>query len=82
MGKETQSERNSNPIYFEVIQCSASGCDRKTDLLKHNSSEEILCVDCVNKLVEEIEHAKMIEEEESMNFRDENEALTLWERNR
>lgn len=82
MAKESMNEKNNNPTYYEVPTCSVSGCGRTTDLLKHRYSEDLTCESCVNEMVEKLEHEKMIEEEESMNFRDENEALTLFERNK
>lgn len=64
MAKETMTERNSNPAYYETIFCSVSGCGRTEDLLKHRYSDEMTCVTCVNAMVEKIEEQKRIEEEE------------------
>ena len=60
MAKESMSERNSNPEYFETISCK---CGRATDLLKHRYSEEFACVDCANDLANKYREEKEREEE-------------------
>lgn len=67
--RETQSERNKNPQYFEVIQCN--DCSGFEELRLHKFSEEILCERCVCR--REIEYEPEIDNEY--------EGLTLYERN-
>jgi len=64
MAKETMSERNSNPEYFEVIECEAEGCKSTHGLLKHRYSETYMCLDCVNALATKIREEKEREDEE------------------
>lgn len=53
MFKETLSERNSNPKYYESIQCEAQGCTERHDLLFHRYSETFMCTNHVNQLMAE-----------------------------
>lgn len=46
MPRETMSERNSNPFYFESIQCEKCGSIENLRLHKH--SGDVACVICVN----------------------------------
>lgn len=76
MPRQTMSERNSDPFYFETIQCSE--CCGVDGLLKHKFTDELTCSACVDKINDDFNAAKRIDEETL--YRDDNEALTLWER--
>lgn len=69
MAKESMIERNSNPEYFEKIECSAEGCNSTEDLLRHRYSEDYMCTVCANKLVEKIKEEKEKEHEEIFGAR-------------
>lgn len=64
MAKETMSERNSNPAYFERIECEAEGCKSTENLLKHRYAETYCCVSCANKLATKLREEKEREIEE------------------
>jgi hypothetical protein len=64
MAKESMSERNSNPFYFELVTCSGENCQSTSDLLVHRYSGEHMCATCINKLVEKINEEKEREHED------------------
>jgi len=59
----------NNPRLFE--KCGCNECGRDFDLMIHKFTDEILCVDCVNKKLE-----ALIEEEEA-DFRYDEEEPTI-----
>jgi hypothetical protein len=67
--KETMIERNSNPEYYEKIECGAEGCRSTEDLLVHKYTGEHMCPSCVNKLEEKIRKEKEQEHEEIFGAR-------------
>ena len=75
MPRQTMSERNADPFYFEVIQCSE--CCGVDGLLKHKFTDELTCANCVDKINADFNAAKKMDEERVF----ENEAMTLHERN-
>ena len=78
MPRQTMNERNLDPFYYEVIQCSE--CCGVDGLLKHKFTEAFTCATCVDKINDDFNAAKRIDEETI--YKNENEALTLWERNK
>lgn len=64
MAKETMSERNSNPEYFEVIECEAKDCKETNGLLRHRFNESYICPACLNNLMNEVRDQKEREIEE------------------
>ena len=47
-------KNKENPIYFETMICH---CGETEGLLKHKFTDEVLCVECVNKQLREAEDA-------------------------
>lgn len=64
-GRPSLVERNSDPRHFELIVCSAPGCNSRENLLMHRYSDEHMCEICVNNLVAEIKREEMIAEEKA-----------------
>lgn len=56
----------NNPKFFEPAGCSECG-EMNTELMKHKYTDEILCVDCVNKKLKELEGD------------DESETTSIWD---
>jgi hypothetical protein len=52
-------KRRDNPRYFEAMMCH---CGEKENLLKHKFTDEVQCVECVNK---ELRAAELEDETES-----------------
>lgn len=44
----------NNPKFFEPAGCFECG-EMDADLMKHKYTDELLCVDCVNKKIRELE---------------------------
>lgn len=61
MPRQTMSERNSDPFYFETIQCSE--CCGVDGLLKHKFTDELTCSACVDKINKAFNEAKKEAEE-------------------
>lgn len=51
MPRETMSERNNNPAYYEVIACEE--CGGTEGLQRHAFAKDIMCVICINVLLAE-----------------------------
>lgn len=70
MAKETMPERNSNPEYFEVIECEAEGCKETNGLLRHRFNESYICPTCLNNLLNEVRDQKERELDELYGYTD------------
>ena len=55
-------KNKENPVFFEKMMCH---CGETEGLLKHKFTDEVRCVDCIQKMVE------IIERENDSNERDE-----------
>jgi len=76
------NERNSDPFYYETIQCSE--CCGVDGLLRHKFSEELTCKSCVRAIEEKFNEANRIAEEENCkhdDYRDMSYNELLTERN-
>lgn len=67
--------RSNNPSYFERVECEI--CQSRDQIQIHRYSDRVMCDCCVNELLEQ---AAREDEIESGKYCDENEALTLAER--
>ena len=62
MPRETQTEKNNNPAYYETISCE--DCGGIEHLRMHASAKDIICVDCLNKVLARASEEKEREHEE------------------
>lgn len=46
--------KKDNPIYFEKMNCSRCG-EFELEYVKHKYTDEVICVDCLNKLANEVD---------------------------
>lgn len=67
-------DRNTNPAYYERATCRE--CDTDQELVIHKFNGSVLCVHCLNSEINELTRF-----EEMNNEKDDNEALSITERN-
>lgn len=69
MCRESMSERNKNPKYYETIQCE--NCGSTEGLTLHAYANDILCIGCVN---DKLAEAAREDEEVTGRYYDEDKA--------